>query len=102
MTKLNLCDTIGMMQGDNYKMRFLAEYSQLRIRLIKLKQMLASWDSGTLDFEPTCPREIYGRQVAAMEEYLDILEERSKIENIRLGMFDIVRDMDKEEGVKRS
>ncbi len=54
---MNLKDTIEMMQSEDYKERFKAEYYQLEIRTEKLKAMLDKWDAGELSFKPTCPRE---------------------------------------------
>lgn len=73
----------GMVSSD-YKERFKAEYVQLRNRLEGLKRMLKAWDNGTLDFTPTCPRFIYGRQESDMMLYLNVLEERARIEEIEL------------------
>lgn len=82
--ELVLSDTVEMMQSDDYKERFKAEYFQLSIRLAKLREMVEKWDAGTLDFEPTCPREIYDKQLLAMSQYLDVLEERAQIEGVEL------------------
>lgn len=79
-----LKNTIPMMQSESYKERFKAEYFQLAIRLQKLRDMVEKWDAGTLNFEPTCPREMYDKQLMAMSQYLDILQERAKIEDIEL------------------
>ena len=79
---MKLNDTIEMMTSDDYKERFKAEYYQLRIRLDGLLDMLQKWDTGELNFVPTCSREIYTKQVQAMEDYLNILLERANIENI--------------------
>lgn len=79
-----LKNTIPMMQSESYKERFKAEYFQLAIRLQKLRDMVEKWDEGTLNFEPTCPREMYDKQLMAMSQYLDVLEKRAKIEGIEL------------------
>lgn len=79
-----LIDTIDNMKSENYKDRFKAEYYQLKIRIEKLKNMLTAWDFGILNFEPSCPRHIYDRQLSGMTIYLEVLRERSKIENIDL------------------
>lgn len=54
-----LRDIIEMMNSEDYKERFKAEYYQVVIRVNGLKNMLDKWDRGELDFTPTCPREIY-------------------------------------------
>lgn len=81
---MNLNDTVVLMKSDYYKDRFAAEYYQLAIRYKKLKAMLDSWDAGTLEFTPTCPRSTYNIQIQAMVEYLAALEARAVMENISL------------------
>ena len=81
---MNFTDTIELMQSENYKERFKAEYYQLVIRYHKLVDMLNKWDNGTLKFEPTCNRGIYNFQVRAMADYIACLETRAMIERIKL------------------
>lgn len=76
--------TSEMMNSKNYKDRFIAEYFQVKIRLDKLKEMLKKWDEDNLDFSPTCPRSTYDMQVEAMTYYQNVLEARSKMEQIVL------------------
>ena len=83
-----LVETTNLMRSENYKDRFLAEYWQLRIRYEKLLAMIRSWDEGKLTFTPTCPRDIYDRQLQSMFDYLSVLEERAKIENIDVEPYD--------------
>ena len=77
-----LAATAELMVSSNYKRRFIAEYIQLENRYNGLKKMVESWDAGTLPFTPTCPREIYDEQLAAMRAYMKVLTERAHIENI--------------------
>ena len=79
-----LQDTIPMMTSPDYKERFQAEYAQVLIRYQKLKTMLCNWDSGTLNFKPTCPRSLYDLQIRAMNDYLAVLEARACIEGITM------------------
>ena len=79
-----LNETIDLMTSANYKDRFKAEYYQLKIRYEKLSTMLDKWDKDELGFTPTCDRQIYTTQITAMNMYLDVLEERAKIEGIEL------------------
>lgn len=81
---MELKDTVCMMESDDYKERFKAEYWQLKIRLDKLKAMLAKWDDCTLPFNPACPRSTYTLQVRAMEDYLAVLHARAVMEEVRL------------------
>lgn len=79
-----LAHTCKMMVSHDYKERFKAEFIQLRNRLNGLTNMLAKWDRAELDFNPTCPRDLYDVQVAAMTSYLIVLRTRAKIENISI------------------
>lgn len=72
---MELKETIDLMIIDDYKGHFKAEYYQLKIRCEKLQAMLTKWDNGELNFAPTCPRELYDRQVHGMCKYLEVLEE---------------------------
>lgn len=79
-----LNDTCEMMCSEDYKERFRAEYMQLVIRYGKLKTMLDNWDSGDLNFTPTCPRSTYNIQIKAMADYIAVLEARAIMEGIDL------------------
>lgn len=81
---MELKDTIGLMQSDDHKERFKAEYHQLVIRFEKLKKMLDNWDNNMLNFTPTCPRGVYNLQIRAMADYIATLEARAAIESIDL------------------
>ena len=81
---MELKDTVIMMESSDYKERFKAEYYQLKIRYEKLMIMLNKWDEGKLDFKPTCPREMYNKQIEGMEKYLDVLADRAELEGITL------------------
>ena len=79
-----LKDTVAQMCSENYKERFKAEYAQVAVRYQKLKAMLDKWDTGKLNFTPTCPRGIYNFQIRAMVDYIASLEARAAIEGIEL------------------
>ena len=81
---IELKDTVEMMGSDDYKERFVAEYTQLKIRYNKLYAVLEKYAADKLDFKPTCPIEILYEQLDHMEAYLGVLETRSKYENIQL------------------
>lgn len=81
---MELKDTIEMMVSEDYKERFKAEYCQVKIRYEKLKYMLERWDSGLLDFTPTCPRNTYNMQFRAMRDYIAVLEARAVMEEVTL------------------
>ena len=77
-----LSQTIYGMISPDYKERFKAEYYQLAYRYNRLKEMVDNWE--TLDFTPSCPKELLEEQLSAMENYLVCLEKRASIENIYL------------------
>lgn len=79
-----LKDTCEMMNSTDYKDRFRAEYMQTVIRYGKLKTMLDNWDSGDLNFAPTCPRSTYNMQIRAMADYIAVLEARAVMEHVDL------------------
>jgi hypothetical protein len=81
---MNLSDTTDLMFSSDYKDRFRAEYLQLKIRMIALKNMLNKYKKGTLEFTPSCSYETLHSQLVVMGFYLDILIERAKIEGIQL------------------
>lgn len=81
---MELKDTSKLMESPDYKDRFRAEYTQLRIRSEKLGAMLAKWDAGTLPFTPACPRSTYAIQLRAMSDYMAVLEARAVMEHVTL------------------
>lgn len=81
---MELKDTVQMMNSADYKDRFEAEYYQIVIRYEKLKAMLEKWDKGELNFTPTCPRRTYNIQIAAMTDYIAVLEARAVMEGVDL------------------
>lgn len=81
---MELNETIDLMKSEDYKDRFKAEYWQVRARFDKLCIMHSRMKDGTLDFEPTCPIEIYTKQLDAMVQYIDVLEKRAELEGINL------------------
>ena len=90
---MELENTIKMMVSDVFKQRFKAEYFQLKIRRSSLKNMLDKWKNGTLEFEPKCPFHLLQKQLLVMDEYLEVLEERAKYEDINLHCDHIVKDI---------
>ena len=81
---MELKDTVSLMQSEDYKERFKAEYYQLVVRYKKLKAILENWDRGELKFEPTCPRSTYNMQITAMTNYIAVLEARTVMEGVPL------------------
>ena len=89
---IELKDTVALMNSADYKERFEAEYYQLETRYLKLKDMTEKWDKKTLNFEPTCPREIYNKQLSHMYAYLLILIDRATIENVHITIDEKIAD----------
>lgn len=68
----------------DYKERFIKEYKELLERTCKLGSMLNQYEDNELDFVPTCHYELLAAQYHSMWSYLYILEQRAKIEKIKL------------------
>lgn len=81
---MELKETIELMNSEDYKERFKAEYYQTKIRYDKLHQMLVKHEAGVLDFKPTCQIAKLQEQKRYMGEYLRCLEVRAAIEGIEL------------------
>lgn len=81
---MELKDTVAMMESEDYKERFKAEYYQTKIRYNKLHKMTIKYEAGKLDFEPSCPLRLLLEQKHCMGAYLHALEVRAQIEGIDL------------------
>lgn len=81
---MNLSDTVSLMESNDYRERFIAEYAQTKIRYERLHRMIVRYEAGVLDFTPDCPIELLKKQASAMGDYLFILEARAEIEEITL------------------
>ena len=93
---MELKDTIEMMQSEDYKERFKAEYKQTKIRYEKLKRFNNKIEAAyrTECGRPhekmvempvhDCPLDLLTEQQHVMGQYLHILEIRAEIEGIEL------------------
>jgi len=79
-----LYDTALLMKSNDFKDRFRAEYYQLKIRANGLKTILKKYKNNTLPFKPNCTYELLFTQLVYMENYIIVLEERAKVEDIEL------------------
>ncbi len=77
-------DTIELMQSEDYKERFKAEYWQTKIRYEKLHLMIVKYEAGTLNFTPSCTINLLKDQAKYMGMYLYMLEVRAQIEGVEL------------------
>ena len=82
---MTLQDTIELMNSEDFKDRFKAEYYQTKIRYDKLHAMIVKYEAGTLNFEPKCSLELLKKQASYMGQYLFVLEVRAQIEGVDLG-----------------
>ena len=69
---------------EDWKVRFKKEYYELKERFQKLDMMIGKYEEGQLEFEPKCPIDLLKRQRSVMWDYLSTLEQRAKIEEIKL------------------
>lgn len=74
----------GTEKMESWKERFKKEYYELRERFQKLDMMIGQYEKGQLEFEPKCPIDLLKGQRSTMWNYLKILEQRAKIEEIKL------------------
>lgn len=96
---MELKNTVALMNSDDYKERFKAEYYQTKIRYEKLKAFNTRIEAASMmgcgDTENStcakvsmpkhdCPADILRHQQGVMGEYLHILELRAVIEGIEL------------------
>ena len=84
LDEITLKDTVSLMNSDDYKVRFIAEYMQLKIRYNNLHKILIRHEAGTLNFTPTCDISILENQAYDMNNYLNALEVRAEVEKIIL------------------
>ena len=91
MTELK--DTVALMNSNNYKERFKAEYLQTKIRYEKLKAFNNKIEAARrteyarkrVDMPAhDCPEDLLREQQAMMGQYLYILEVRAVIEGVEL------------------
>ncbi len=84
IVNIELKDTVELMLSENYEERFIAEYTQTKIRYNKLHDLLVKADAKTLDFELKTPVLTLKNQASFMGQYLNQLEIRAEIEGIVL------------------
>ena len=69
---------------EDYKVRMVSEYKELKEKYNKLHSMLVKHDAKKLGFKFNCPVELLREQCGYMGKYLYILEVRAEIEGIDL------------------
>lgn len=85
---MELKETVELMNSEDYKERFIAEYHQVKIRYEKLKNFCNKIEVeemlGKGVTKHDCPLELLREQKRYMGLYLSILEKRALIENVEL------------------
>lgn len=85
---MELKETVELMNSEDYKERFVAEYHQVKIRYEKLKNLCNKIEvEQMLGKEVTkhdCQLELLREQQKYMGLYLSVLEKRALIENVEL------------------
>ena len=86
---MKLTDTVELMNSDDFKDRFRAEYHQLTIRLSELEKMLreTKFDYALSFLNHSFPNRSYDllhEQAVYMKQYQHVLEKRASIEDIDL------------------
>lgn len=69
---------------EDYKMRMVKEYQELKYRYERLCYIIQNYYLNIIEFNLNCPIELLQRQHMAMRNYLEVLEERAKIEKVDL------------------
>ena len=77
-----LRETALLMNSDDPKELFIAEYIQLCLRYNDLNKKLVDWDN--IEIDVRVPREVYDDQLWSMLQYIKALEKRAKISKIHL------------------
>ena len=90
---MELKDTISLMLSDDFKVRGVAEYLQIKIRTEQNRTFIKNWKRGELKFPPCNTLEQSEMQLKAMELYQFTLKERLK------AVFNIQSDKEFEEVV---
>lgn len=80
---MRLADTVNLMSSNDWKDRFIAEYIQLQIRIIKLEEALNN-TSDSFTALDSMTKAIMFKQLDAMKSYRSCLEKRADIAHIDL------------------
>ena len=81
---MKLMDTIKMMNSEDFKERFRAEYFQLQNRIESFDKTLSDYRKDELKFDTKCTLKLMDGQMNAMIVYRTHLETVAKTEGISL------------------
>ena len=91
----DLSATNKLMTSSDYKERFLAEYIQLETRYESLMNIIWKYDHGEkLGFELDTPIHLLKKQAKAMYEYISVLNERARFEDIAINSLALANAME--------
>lgn len=88
---LNLENTIPLMLSNDFKLRGIGEYLQIKVRTEQNREFIRKWKTDELSFKPCNTLEQSEMQLKAMELYQFTLKERLK------AVFNIQSDKEFEE-----
>lgn len=74
----SLNETVSLMNSNDFKLRGIAEYYQIKIRTKQNREFIRKWENKELDFTPLNTPEKSKMQLKAMELYEYTLKERLK------------------------
>lgn len=86
---MKINDTVSLMQSEDYRERFIAEYVQTKARYEKLHRTIVKEDAGTLGFDLKYNVALLREQANYMRHYLYVLEVRAEKENILLPSVEV-------------
>ena len=81
---MELKDTVRFMTSEDWRLRFMAEYLQTKIRYEKLHNMIIRREVGINDFNTPIPLKSWKAQASYMGMYLHELEKQAVLHNIPL------------------
>lgn len=79
---MELKETVALMESNDFKDRFRAEYYQTKIRYENLHDRIDIYKTGK--YKPKCGIDLCEALEKVMKDYLFLLEVRAKIEGIKL------------------
>lgn len=83
-SNITLDDIVELRKSADWKERFKAEYYQMKIYCNELEEVICKYNNGTLEFNPAQSIEFFSKQLDAVKQYINILEERARLEKIEL------------------
>lgn len=89
---MQLKDTINLMCSEDYQERMLAEYQQLYLRMVELRNCINDYAQNKLDQPPKHSLEMLQMKYNAMADYIEILFTMLLKEGIPLDVIEKVKE----------